>query len=108
MICHLQDADQRAEVSKPEKEEILAKFSQAEKMLEEWKSIVHKLEEDNAKVWRSHENSIKILNRMSMDSKNHVDKLVGLIFELNYCLLTLIIILLLYMNTLSSPLHCLV
>ena len=108
LICHLQDADQRAEVSKPEKEEILAKFSQAEKMLEEWKSRVHKLEEDNAKVWRSHENSIKILNRMSMDSKNHVDKLVGLIFELNYCLLTLIIILLLYMNTLSSPLHCLV
>ena len=107
MICHRQDPDQRAEVSKPEKEEILAKFSQAEKMLEEWKSRVHKLE-DNAKVWRSHENSIKILNRMSMDSKNHVDKLVGLIFELNYCLLTLIIILLLYMNTLSSPLHCLV
>ena len=52
-------------------------------MLEEWKSRVHKLEEDNAKVWRTLENSITILNRMSMDSNNHVDGLVGLIFELN-------------------------
>ena len=43
-----------------------------------------------------------------MDSNNHVDGLVGLIFELNYCFLTLVIILLLYMNTLSSPLPCLV
>ena len=33
------------------KEEILAKFSQAEKMQEEWKSKVHKLEEDNAKKY---------------------------------------------------------
>ena len=77
-------------------------------MLEEWKSRVHKLEEDNAKVWRTLENSITILNRMSMDSNNHVDGLVGFIFELNYCFLTLVIILLLYMNTLSSPLPCLV
>ena len=77
-------------------------------MLEEWKSRVHKLEEDNAKVWRTLENSITILNRMSMDSNNYVDGLVGSIFELNYCLLTLVIILLLYMNTLSSPLPCLV
>ena len=77
-------------------------------MLEEWKSRVHKLEEYNAKVWRTLENSITILNWMSMDSNNHVDGLVGLIFELNYCFLTLVIILLLYMNTLSSPLPCLV
>ena len=81
MICHLQDANQQAEVSKREKGEILAKFSQAEKMLEEWKSRVHKLEEDNAKVQRCLENSITTLNRLSMDFKNHVDRLVGLILN---------------------------
>ncbi|XP_023928749.2 golgin candidate 3 isoform X1 [Quercus suber] len=70
----LEDANQRAEVSKREKEEILAKFSQAEKMLEEWKSKVHKLEEDNAKVHNYLENSIATLNRLSMDFKNHVDR----------------------------------
>ncbi|XP_050272374.1 golgin candidate 4-like [Quercus robur] len=70
----LEDANQQAEVSKREKEEILAKFSQAEKMLEEWKSRVHKLEEDNAKVQRCLENSIATLNRLSMDFKNHVDR----------------------------------
>ncbi|XP_030950151.1 golgin candidate 3-like isoform X2 [Quercus lobata] len=70
----LGDANQQAEVSKREKEEILAKFSQAEKMLEEWKNRVHKLEEDNAKVQRCLENSIATLNRLSMDFKNHVDR----------------------------------
>ena len=54
-------------------------------MLEERKSRVHKLEEDNAKVWRTLENSITILNRMSMDSNNHVDGLVGLLlFDIGY------------------------
>lgn len=70
----LKDADQRAEVSKEEKEEILAKLSQSEKMLEEWKSRVNKLEEDNAKVRRALEQSMTRLNRMSMDSDYLVDR----------------------------------
>ncbi|KAL0008445.1 hypothetical protein SO802_009947 [Lithocarpus litseifolius] len=70
----LKDADQRAEESKEEKEEILAKLSQSEKMLEEWKSRVNKLEEDNAKVRRALEQSMTRLNRMSMDSDYLVDR----------------------------------
>lgn len=58
----------------------MAKLSQSEKMLEEWKSRVNKLEEDNAKVRRALEQSMTRLNRMSMDSDYLVDRLVGLNF----------------------------
>uniref|UniRef100_A0A2N9FE33 GRIP domain-containing protein n=1 Tax=Fagus sylvatica TaxID=28930 RepID=A0A2N9FE33_FAGSY len=70
----LKDADQRAEVSKGEKEEILSKLSQSENMLEEWKSKVNKLEEDNAKLRRALEQSMTRLNRMSLDSDYLVDR----------------------------------
>lgn len=59
----------------------MAKLSQSEKMLEEWKSRVNKLEEDNAKVRRALEQSMTRLNRMSMDSDYLVDRLVGLNFN---------------------------
>lgn len=71
-----QDADLRAEVSRREKEEILAKLSQAEKMLVEGKARVNKLEEDNAKLRRAVEQSMTRLNRMSVDSDYLVDRLV--------------------------------
>ena len=58
----------------------MAKLSQSEKMLEEWKSRVNKLEEDNSKVRRALEQSMTRLNRMSMDSDYLVDRLVGLNF----------------------------
>ncbi|XP_059456767.1 golgin candidate 3-like isoform X2 [Corylus avellana] len=70
----LEDADQREEVSKGEKEEILAKLSQAEKTLAEWKIRVNKLEEDNAKLRRAVEQSMTRLNRMSVDSDYLVDR----------------------------------
>lgn len=70
----LKDADQWAEVSKGEKEEILSKLSQSENMLEEWKSKVNKLEEDNAKLRRALEQSMTRLNRMSLDSDYLVDR----------------------------------
>lgn len=71
---YLKDADQRAEVSRSEKEEILAKLSQAEKMLAEGKGRVNKLEEDNAKLRRAVEQSMTRLNRMSVDSDFLVDR----------------------------------
>lgn len=82
LLCHLQDADQREEVSKGEKEEILAKLSQAEKTLAEWKIRVNKLEEDNAKLRRAVEQSMTRLNRMSVDSDYLVDRLAGFNFQL--------------------------
>lgn len=81
-LCHLQDADQREEVSKGEKEDILAKLSQAEKTLAEWKIRVNKLEEDNAKLRRAVEQSMTRLNRMSVDSDYLVDRLAGFNFQL--------------------------
>ncbi|KAJ9681331.1 hypothetical protein PVL29_020290 [Vitis rotundifolia] len=70
----LKDASQQAELSKREKEEILAKLSQAETMLVEGKSRVNKLEEDNMKLRRALEQSMTRLNRMSMDSDYFVDR----------------------------------
>lgn len=78
VLFFLQDADQRAEVSRSEKEEILAKLSQAEKMLAEGKGRVNKLEEDNAKLRRAVEQSMTRLNRMSVDSDFLVDRLASL------------------------------
>ncbi|KAJ4728197.1 golgin candidate 4-like [Melia azedarach] len=70
----LKDADLQAEVSRSEKEEILTKLSQAEKMLVEGKARVNKLEEDNAKLRRAVEQSMTRLNRMSVDSDYLVDR----------------------------------
>ncbi|OMP06255.1 putative Structural maintenance of chromosome 1 protein [Corchorus capsularis] len=70
----LKDADERAELSKREKEEIIAKLSQTERMLAEGKARVNKLEEDNGKLRRALEQSMTRLNRMSMDSDYLVDR----------------------------------
>ncbi|KAF5464372.1 hypothetical protein F2P56_014451 [Juglans regia] len=70
----LKDADQRAEVLKGEKDEILATISQSERTLAEWKSRVNMLEEDNAKLRRAVEQSMTRLNRMSIDSDFLVDR----------------------------------
>lgn len=70
----LEDADQREKILKGEKEDILAKLSQSEKTLTEWKSRVNKLEEDNAKLRRALELSMTRLNRMSVDSDYLVDR----------------------------------
>ncbi|XP_022757467.1 golgin candidate 4-like isoform X2 [Durio zibethinus] len=70
----LRDADEHAELSKREKEEILVKLSQTEKMLAERKTRINKLEEDNGKLRRALEQSMTRLNRMSMDSDYLVDR----------------------------------
>ncbi|KAK6239768.1 hypothetical protein QUC31_005237 [Theobroma cacao] len=70
----LKDADERAELLKREKEEILVKLSQTERMLAEGKARVNKLEEDNGKLRRALEQSMTRLNRMSMDSDYLVDR----------------------------------
>ncbi|XP_042481258.1 golgin candidate 4 isoform X2 [Macadamia integrifolia] len=70
----LKDANQRVEISKQEKEEIVAKLSQAERMISEGKRTTQKLEEDNIKLRRALEQSMTRLNRMSMDSDYFVDR----------------------------------
>ncbi|MED6218921.1 hypothetical protein PIB30_031035 [Stylosanthes scabra] len=70
----LKDADSKADVLRGEKEEILAKLSQSEKVQSEWRSRVSKLEEDNAKLRRALEQSMTRLNRMSVDSDFLVDR----------------------------------
>ncbi|XP_021808006.1 golgin candidate 4 isoform X1 [Prunus avium] len=85
----LKDADHQAEASKREKEEILSKLSQAEKIVVDWKNRVNKLEEDNAKLRRAVEHSMTRLNRMSIDSDYLVDrriviKLLVTYFQRNY------------------------
>ncbi|KAL1360515.1 hypothetical protein HN51_005915 [Arachis hypogaea] len=70
----LKDANSKANVLRGEKEEILAKLSQSEKVQSEWRSRVSKLEEDNAKLRRALEQSMTRLNRMSVDSDFLVDR----------------------------------
>ncbi|XP_014633249.1 golgin candidate 3 isoform X2 [Glycine max] len=70
----LKEADHRADVSRNEKEEILAKLSQSEKVQTEWRSRVSKLEDDNAKLRKVLEQSMTRLNRMSVDSDYLVDR----------------------------------
>ncbi|WOG90516.1 hypothetical protein DCAR_0209760 [Daucus carota subsp. sativus] len=70
----LKDAYQQAEIMKSDKEEILAKLSEAERLLADGKSRVNKIEEDNAKLRRALEQSMTRLNRMSMDSDYFVDR----------------------------------
>ncbi|PON32694.1 Golgin candidate [Parasponia andersonii] len=67
-------ADNQAELSKREKDEILSKLLQAERTLTDWKGRVNKLEEDNAKLRRALEQSMTRLNRMSVDSDFLVDR----------------------------------
>ncbi|XP_038999713.1 golgin candidate 3-like [Hibiscus syriacus] len=71
----LKDADERAELSNKEKEEILAKLSQTERMVAEGQTRVKKLEEDNGKLRRALEQSGTRLNTMSVDSDHLVDRL---------------------------------
>ncbi|XP_057979893.1 golgin candidate 4 isoform X3 [Malania oleifera] len=82
----LKAADQQADVSKREKEEILAKLSQADRMLAEGKIRVNKLEEDNAKLRRALEQSMTRLNRMSMDSDYFVDRRIVIKLLVTYFL----------------------
>ncbi|KAJ6710387.1 MYOSIN HEAVY CHAIN - RELATED [Salix koriyanagi] len=70
----LKEAERGTEEAKREKEEILAKLSDTEKKFAEGKSRVNKLEENNAKLRRSVEQSMTRLNRMSMDSDFLVDR----------------------------------
>ncbi|KAL7203295.1 hypothetical protein ACSBR2_016564 [Camellia fascicularis] len=70
----LKDAHQKAEISRKEKEGILEKLSQSERILAEGRNRVNKLEEDNAKLRRALEQSMSRLNRMSMDSDYFVDR----------------------------------
>ncbi|KAG4938109.1 hypothetical protein JHK84_044358 [Glycine max] len=70
----LKEADHRADVSRNEKEEILGKLSQSEKVQTEWRSRVSKLEDDNAKLRKVLEQSMTRLNRMSIDSDYLVDR----------------------------------
>ncbi|XP_039061390.1 golgin candidate 3-like isoform X2 [Hibiscus syriacus] len=70
----LKAADKHAELSKKEKEEILAKLSQTERAVAEGKARVNKLEEDNGKLRRTLEHSMTRINRMSMDSDYLVDR----------------------------------
>lgn len=76
-----QDEQQQAEILKREKEEILAKLSQAERTFGEGKSRVNKLEEDNAKLRRALEQSMTRINRMSVDSDYFVDRLASLVLN---------------------------
>lgn len=62
------------EILKRDKEEILAKLSEAERLVGDSKSRVNKVEEDNAKLRRALEQSMTRLNRMSMDSDYFVDR----------------------------------
>ncbi|XVE93280.1 hypothetical protein REPUB_Repub01dG0177100 [Reevesia pubescens] len=78
------DADEREELSKNEKEEILENLSQTERMLAEGKTRANKLEEDNGKLRRALEQSMTRLNKMSMDSDYLVDKLACLNVESDY------------------------
>lgn len=61
-------------MSKGEKEQLLNQIAQTERMFEEGKKRVNKLEEDNEKLRRALEHSMTRLNRMSMDSDFFVDR----------------------------------
>ncbi|KAJ6800991.1 golgin candidate 4-like [Iris pallida] len=70
----LKAANQDLDMSRREKEDIAFKYSQVEKMLSDVKRAVQKLEGDNSKLRRTLEQSMTTLNRMSLDSDNHVDR----------------------------------
>ncbi|XP_065024772.1 golgin candidate 4-like [Musa acuminata AAA Group] len=70
----LKVANQELVIAKREKEEIASKLAQTERMLSEGKNFIQKLEEDNTKLRHALEQSVTTLNRMSLDSDNHVDR----------------------------------
>ncbi|KAK8466303.1 hypothetical protein PHAVU_008G057500 [Phaseolus vulgaris] len=80
----LKDAHCRADVLVSEKEEILAKLSQSEKLQLEWRSRVSKLEEDNSRLRRAVEQSMTRLNRMSVDSDFLVDRRIVIKLLITY------------------------
>ncbi|KAL7158824.1 hypothetical protein ABFS83_02G169000 [Erythranthe nasuta] len=85
----LKEAHEQGESTKKEKDEILVKLSQAERMLVDGKNRVKKLEEDNEKLRRALEQSMTRLNRMSVDSDFLVDrriviKLLATYFQRNH------------------------
>lgn len=80
----LKDADSRVDILSGEKEEILAKLCQSEKVQSEWRSRVSKLEEENAKLRRALEQSMTRLNRMSVDSDFLVDRRIVIKLLITY------------------------
>ncbi|KAK6162253.1 hypothetical protein DH2020_002094 [Rehmannia glutinosa] len=66
LMKQLKEAHQQADASKRDKEEILGKLSQVERILADGKNRVKKLEEDNEKLRRALEQSMTRLNRMSV------------------------------------------
>ncbi|KAL6569570.1 hypothetical protein OROMI_014084 [Orobanche minor] len=89
VIKQLKEAHWQAEESQREKEEIIGKLSQAERILADGKNRVKKLEEDNEKLRRALEQSMTRLNRMSVDSDFLVDrriviKLLATYFQRNH------------------------
>ncbi|MQL93709.1 hypothetical protein Taro_026355 [Colocasia esculenta] len=85
----LKAANELLERSKNEKEEVISKLAQAERMLSEGKLTVQKLQEDNSKLRRTLEQSMTRINRMSLDSDYSVDrriviKLLVTYFERNH------------------------
>ncbi|KAL4204026.1 hypothetical protein AMTRI_Chr01g107660 [Amborella trichopoda] len=70
----LKDTNHRLEMAKQEKDDVLVKLSQAERLFSESQNTVHRLEEDNSKLRRALEQSMTRLNRMSLDSDYFVDR----------------------------------
>ncbi|KAM3190436.1 hypothetical protein ACQJBY_068515 [Aegilops geniculata] len=70
----LKVANQGIEISRREKDEVVAKLSQAEKMLADGKRSLQKLEDDNSRLRHALEQSMTTVNRMSLDSDNSVDR----------------------------------
>lgn len=60
---------------------MVAKLSQAERMLADGKRSMQKLEDDNSRLRRALEQSMTTVNRMSLDSDNSVDRLVIIAFS---------------------------
>ncbi|XBI00450.1 hypothetical protein VPH35_129473 [Triticum aestivum] len=70
----LKVANQGIEISRREKDEVVAKLTQAEKMLADGKRSLQKLEDDNSRLRHALEQSMTTVNRMSLDSDNSVDR----------------------------------
>uniref|UniRef100_A0ACD6AG20 Uncharacterized protein n=1 Tax=Avena sativa TaxID=4498 RepID=A0ACD6AG20_AVESA len=67
-------ANQGIEISRREKDQVVAKLSQAERMLADGKRSMQKLEDDNSRLRHALEQSMTTVNRMSLDSDNSVDR----------------------------------
>jgi hypothetical protein len=73
-FIYFQVANQAIEISRREKDQTVAKLSQAERMLADGKCSMQKLEDDNSRLRRALEHSMTTVNRMSLDSDNSVDR----------------------------------